>query len=114
MKDAVDLLNERIAELEVAVLREKRRVDSLHYYINEKDAEIARLREFAEWCADLEAARDLWGGMSDLDWFVAIEEKAKEALQESSVPEPTLTDHTEECKEGNFAGGCICGFREQR
>jgi hypothetical protein len=43
-----------------------------------------RLREFAEWCADLEAARDLWGDMSDLDWFVAIEEKAKEALQENS------------------------------
>jgi hypothetical protein len=75
---------ERIAELEAAVLREKRRVDSLHHYINERDAEIARLREFAEWCADLEAARDLWGDMSDLDWFVAIEEKAKEALQESS------------------------------
>jgi uncharacterized protein YhaN len=78
---------ERIAELEAAVLREKRRVDSLHHYINERDAEIARLREFAEWCADLEAATarlDVWGDMSDLDWFVAIEEKAKEALQESS------------------------------
>ena len=47
------------------------------------EAEAARLREFAEWCADLEAARDLLGGMSDLEWFVAIEEKAKESLQES-------------------------------
>jgi hypothetical protein len=88
----------------------ERELQKAEAQLAERDAEIARLREFAEWCADLEAARDLWGGMSDLDWFVAIEEKAKEALQEIGAPEPTLTDHTEECKEGNFAGGCICGF----
>jgi predicted RNase H-like nuclease (RuvC/YqgF family) len=41
---ALESRDERIEELEAAVLREKRRVDSLHYYINERDAEIARLR----------------------------------------------------------------------
>jgi hypothetical protein len=39
------LKDDRIAELEAAVLREKRRVDSLHQYIDGLEAELANKRE---------------------------------------------------------------------
>jgi uncharacterized coiled-coil protein SlyX len=77
------LLKERIAELEAAVLREKRRVDSLHHYINERDAEIARLRGVVQYVLDdatPEKDRGLFSIDSDVYWtcFEALQENSDE------------------------------------
>lgn len=50
--DAVLWARERIAELEAAVLREKRRVDSLHECINEREAQLDEARE--DWAREFQ------------------------------------------------------------